>query len=153
MPNNTKQLKTIIDDVLRPLGFTNKRSAWYRHRQDTILIVDLQKSDFGGQYYVNLSVVLRGLNADDYPREEFGHVRKRLDRIIEQREYANVAFDLEDTSITSSERQLRISQLIARGAEWLEGLSMVEVLTRELRSNESLQRHTTLQARGFLGLE
>lgn len=149
---NTKDLETVIDGVLKPRGFLKRRSAWYRHHAEVISVLDLQKSRFGGQYYVNLAVALHGLNPGEYPPEERCHIRVRLEEIA-NREDVLQTFDLENRSLKSAERTQQICMLIETGADWLEKLTTVESVADQIRSDESLQNRSTLQLRRFLNLE
>ena len=150
---NTKKLRAVIDAVLTSYGFTKRRSAWYRYYPETIVVLDLQKSDYGGQYYVNLAVTLRALNPEDYPPEHKCHIRMRLERIVDDAAKVSAVFNLEDSSIGAEERLQHIREMIKAGAEWLQRLSTVEAIVHELRSNESVRNRTILPARRFLKID
>lgn len=53
------------------------------HRQspDVIQVIDLQRSNYGRPYYVNLGIALKALGAKNVPREEQCHIRVRLDSV------------------------------------------------------------------------
>ncbi|MEI7728028.1 MAG: DUF4304 domain-containing protein [Verrucomicrobiota bacterium] len=152
MITNQKKLEEIIDGVLKPFGFIKRRSAWYRHYPETVLVLDLQKSDYGGQYYVNLAVSIRELNRQEYPREEHCHINIRLDRVAGDRETVHKVFDLENRTLTDDERRQHILEIIGKGSQWLEALSTLRTITWQLSKNESLRNRTTIQARRFLNI-
>lgn len=147
---NAKELEAIIDSVLKPFGFIKRGFSWYRHHPETISVLNLQNSDYGGQYYVNLAVALRGLNPGEYPHEERCHIRVRLDRVIDDPETVRKALNLEDRSITNNQRRLYIHDGITRGSQWLEELSTTAAIARKLSSDESLRNRATVQIREFL---
>ena len=153
MMMNTKVLSGWIDDVLKKRAFSKRRYTWYRHHPETILVLDLQKSDYSGQYYVNLAVALRGLNPEEFPSEERCHIRIRLDKVIDDQKTVLTVFDLENRALTDNERCQQIREMIGRGSQWLEELATPEAIARRLSSNESLRNRTTVQARRFLNIK
>ena len=74
-------LERLLDDVLVPTGFRRRKLHWYRSNDDTIQIVNLQKSDWGGQYYINLGIFFRTLSPATAPKEYQAHARVRLDAL------------------------------------------------------------------------
>jgi len=134
-------------------GFSKRRCTWYRRHPDTILVLDLQKSEYGGQYYINLAVALRALNPDEYPRENKCDIRLRLDDVVDDTERMRGAFDLEDRSITADERAQYVRKFLEQGAKWLQRQTTLETIGEELRSNASARNRTMLQARRFLKID
>ena len=78
-------------------------------------------------------------------------MRMRLDRVVKGGERVAKILDLEDDSLTKSERREQIRELVEGGAGWLESLNSVEAIKQQLRSNEGLRNRTTLQLQRFLG--
>ncbi|KSV75941.1 hypothetical protein N185_15965 [Sinorhizobium sp. GW3] len=81
---NINPLKRTLDELLKDYGFKPKGNSWYFRAEETISIVNLQKSQYGDQYYVNFAVVFRALMGDEFPKERHGHIRFRLDDVISQ---------------------------------------------------------------------
>ena len=156
MITNAKDLHAVIDEVLRTRAYVKRRCAWYRHCPETILVIDLQKDAFGGQYYINLAAALRDLKPGEYPPEERCHVRIRLESMVRDGahfEKVKRAFNLEDSSPDLIKRTQLISELIKSGADFLGKLSSVRAVTNEIRSDERIRSRSTLQVRRFLKLE
>ena len=63
------------------LGFSAKGSMAHRQSPEVIQVIDLQRSNYGRLYYVNLGIALKSLGATNVPREEQCHIRVRLDSI------------------------------------------------------------------------
>jgi hypothetical protein len=147
---NARELEAAIDCVLKPRGFVKRGSSWFRAYHEAIVVIDLQKSEYGGQYYTNLGVSLRSLNADSFPREEQCHVRVRLERVLAAPVSITEALNLEDASLTDLTRRKLIQRDITKAVDWLEQLSTIEALSRRLSSDESLRNRSTLEVRRFL---
>ena len=63
-------------------GFSKNIGSWYRITDDVITVVELQKSQYGLQYYVNIALWLRPLGEASTPKEQVCHVRTRLSRLV-----------------------------------------------------------------------
>ncbi|MBV7519968.1 DUF4304 domain-containing protein [Ensifer sp. ENS12] len=61
-----------VSSLLKPLGFRRKSSSWYLENDETVLIVNVQRSQFGPQYYLNFSVVIRAISTVPQPKEYHG---------------------------------------------------------------------------------
>lgn len=70
--------KKALGGVLKSGGFTNKGQSWYLDGRDSIVVLNLQKSDFDEKYYVNLGVWLKSLDAVPFPSENKCHIQARL---------------------------------------------------------------------------
>jgi hypothetical protein len=67
-------------------GFSKKAGAWYRTGEDVVTVVELQKSQYGKQYYVNVALWILSLGEAKTPKERRCHVRTRLSRLVGDRE-------------------------------------------------------------------
>lgn len=47
-------IKLIIKDLMKSAGFRCKNNTWFRQRNDLIQALNIQKSAWGDQYYINL---------------------------------------------------------------------------------------------------
>lgn len=112
-------IKLGVDEALKDVQFQRRASTWYLNLAETILVVDIQKSSFGAQYYVNLGVLVKGL-AEDHgsklpPREHQCHIRTRIEALKpEEEEQLRRLLNLEDASIGADERQRGIAAAIRR---------------------------------------
>lgn len=59
-----KDLMKLFDNVLKPYGFKKKGNYWRLEGDELIKIVNLQKSQWGNQYYINYGFDFKGLNYD-----------------------------------------------------------------------------------------
>ena len=90
-------VQTTFDEFGRASGFVKKSGSWYRRSAETIVVLNLQKSQYGPQYYVNAALWLLPLGEEQFPKEHKCHVRTRLDNLVPRDRERRVAelFDLE----------------------------------------------------------
>jgi hypothetical protein len=137
---NTRELANTLDQILAPAGFRRRNDTWYKTNEDTITLVDLQKSQWGGQYYVNLGVYLRVLGRTTSPPEHLAHIRARLGSIAgDDASAIEEALDLERSSISAEQRASTI-------AKFLRTLALPYLAERS-----ALPRLRRLHAEGRLG--
>jgi hypothetical protein len=67
--------------VAAGLRFSARGSVAHRQSPDVIQVLDLQRSNYGRLYYINLGIALKSLGARNVPREEQCHIRVRLDSV------------------------------------------------------------------------
>lgn len=111
------QPKILSDAFGKPLkdaGFKKKRAdTWYFTSEDAISVLNLQKSDYGAKYYVNVAVWLKALGDAEAPAEHHCHIRLRWKELIpEDEEELAALLDLESRSISDGERIGRIQHLL-----------------------------------------
>ena len=155
MSDNIKTLRSTIGNVLEQHGFQvgpqKERIAWYRSHPDTVLVFDLQKSDYGGQYFGNLGVCLKSIYPSEFPREELCHLRLRLDRLVPDRERVLSLLDLEEQSVQGEARARLLADLITNVAvPWFDKFRTAESLTQELSKSELLMNRSTIQLKRAL---
>ena len=117
-------LKLGISEALKTEGFSRNGDTWVCDDSEAILLVHLQKSNFGKQYYLGLGIYMKrlgGHNVVETPLKEHQcHVRIRIDSLAGARKEWNPILDLDDTTLARGERQSRVDALIRRFAlPWL----------------------------------
>src|SRR5262245_50495126 len=106
-------IKKPFEESLKNAGFTKKSGSWYHDKSDAILVANLQKSNYGDQYYVNLAIWLKALGDAQYPKEHKCHIGLRLDSLASSEEIT--CFDGE-SSIAAAERVSLIKLLVENKA-------------------------------------
>jgi hypothetical protein len=76
-----KLLEAGVHRALKPLGYTKRRSTWWRDRETVIPVVNLQKSQWSDDWYLNLGVYHKALGPDITPNEHGCHIRTRAEAI------------------------------------------------------------------------
>ena len=116
-------------------GFIKKGDSWYFNEAETILVANLQKSNFGKQYYVNLAVYVKQFGEERFPKEHKCHIRIRLDAVVT--DGTENIFNAEDTSVFEEERQNAVAQLMqSKAIPFLRRLATVEGIRQMVRQGE-----------------
>jgi hypothetical protein len=104
-------LKDALANPLKKLGFSKKSNSWYWANEEVILVVNLQKSRYGEQYFVNCGIALKSLGADGFPKEHLCDIRFRLSSVVpkEKREECDAVFDLEKVVLNDQERKAAVA--------------------------------------------
>jgi hypothetical protein len=71
-----------LDAFASQHGFTKHSRSWYRQTADVLKVLNLQKSQYGPSYYLNVALWLPELGDTRYPPENHCHVRTRLNSIF-----------------------------------------------------------------------
>lgn len=111
---NKKLITQTIDSALSAYDFKKKSDNWFCHKDETVLLVNLQKSNYGGQFYLNCGVLIKALSNVEFPKEENCHIRFRLhhDDIGSPESQSEFLLDLENESITDDRRVIELTNLI-----------------------------------------
>ena len=72
------QIQVVIDEWLKGAGFQKHNGAWYRRTDEVVTVIDLQKSQYGPQYYLNIGLWFRAIEDLQFPRPVGCHVVNRL---------------------------------------------------------------------------
>lgn len=75
-----KTFKQTIANLFEKSSFVKKGQSWYLDGEDTIIVVKLQKSNWGEEYYINIGIRLKALGTVNFPQESQCHFSHRLER-------------------------------------------------------------------------
>ena len=147
-------IKDTFVSIMNRNGFHKKSDTWYRRTDDAILVVNLQKSDYGYQYYINLAVWLKALGENAFPKEHHCHIRLRavhLDR-NHQRHWEHEVLNLENTSMSDVERAQQIQTLLEDIAiPFLLSCGSLDRIRKLYREGQFKGAAVRVQAQEFLG--
>jgi hypothetical protein len=77
---SAENYKRAIGPLLKALGFTKSSSTWRRDQGESIAVLNIQKSSWGGgTFYVNIGVYFHALGSESAPTENRCHVQTRLE--------------------------------------------------------------------------
>lgn len=76
------KLKNVFGEALRDAGFIKKSGSWYRSGSDAIVVLNLQQSDHGNYYYLNVDVSLKALSTELFPKGNHCHIQMRADGLV-----------------------------------------------------------------------
>jgi hypothetical protein len=105
-------LQTTFDERATGGGFMKRSGSWYRRQEDTIAVLQLQKSQYGDQYFVNVALWLLSLADAEHPKEQTCHLRSRLSRLLPDEETKlSALLDLE-SSMPDDDRSAGLGEIL-----------------------------------------
>lgn len=135
-----KGLEAAFGGSLVAAGFKKKGSAWYRQAEDALQIVDLQRSSYGPQFFVNLCCVPSGMAVEGMPtpKEHKCPVRIRLTAAF-PKDHADIesVFDLDSHAFSDEVRAERLRELASH--------SVLSFMTH-MRSSSALREAISIGA-------
>ncbi len=88
-----------LDTLLKKAGFTRRSLSWYLEGKDTIVVVNLQRSDWSKFYYINIGIWLKALGDEQFPKHQRCHLDWRVERLFpDERELIISGCDLEKSN-------------------------------------------------------
>lgn len=151
-----KTLEVLFTSILAPHGFRKKGGAWYRESRGVLQGVDLQKSSYGEQFFVNLFFVPEGIAVEGMPtpKEHKCPIRIRLTSAMpERRKDIEELFDLEQPNLSESQRISGIQKVISRMLiDFLDPLQSNGGLKLAIEENTFKLGAVNLVARKHLGV-
>jgi hypothetical protein len=97
---NTAEIETAITQELKTIGFKKKGTSWYLNSDESVCLFNLQKSNFGDQYYLNIGILIKQLSNESFPKENHCHIRGRLSQICSNTKQLEDDLNFEDKSIS-----------------------------------------------------
>jgi len=88
-------VQAAVDAFAKRAGMAKKSGTWYLPRDETILVLNLQKSNYATRYYLNVGIWLRPVDPADFPKEPACHIRTRLSRLAPDATHADRLLDVE----------------------------------------------------------
>jgi len=76
-----RELKAALGEVVESAGFRSRSGAWYRAVPVGLHVLDLQKSEWGNQYYVNLGIYASALGRSRSPKIHQCHFYTRAESL------------------------------------------------------------------------
>lgn len=128
---------------LKALGFKKKARTWTRETQEAFQLVNLQKSQFGEQVYVNVAVYLKALGEETSPPEHRCHIRARLERIAPE----NLFDDIRTLNASLPPPPALLAALHDHAVPWLELVSSRTGIEVFLRSPAAKHCFISIKAR------
>jgi hypothetical protein len=133
---NEKQLSSWISEALEGHGFTRGKHGWYHRGRDCLVMLSLDESPYGGQYYITLAASPFALVDAAEPHEHKLHVRVRLESLVADPTRTSSGLDLENVTMSADERRQIIQESLRSQA-----LPLLRSLTSLKGMAEALSGH------------
>ncbi|RWC58985.1 MAG: DUF4304 domain-containing protein [Mesorhizobium sp.] len=156
MSMDKKELTYLLNDELSRYGFRKKSTTWYRDLQESLQVVDLQKSNFSNLFYANICCVPGGMSVDGLPtpKENKCPIRIRLDSAFPKNKIEiQKALDLDSKEITDDDRATMISIFLRELIlPFLENLKDLKNIKHSIESGLLDNGMVYVSAKKFLGI-
>ena len=109
---NSKEFKKLFGEIAKSNGFESAFGGWIKDSIDCIVVLDLQKSNYGDYYEMNLKVYIQGVFGISYTRNK-DLVKKDTGDIFRRQpaEY-KALFDF-DESMVDDKRKEKLEELFS----------------------------------------
>jgi hypothetical protein len=128
----SEPIRALFDKTLRERGFKKAAGSWYSDRPETVLVTNLQKSQYGYSFYINLGIWLKAIGESATPKEHHCHVRIRLESIAG--EGLSKALDMENSAVVEEGRKMIIvTGIVDVAIPWLDACNSLDGIRRMLQ--------------------
>lgn len=107
---DNKEFKNIFDEVAKRNNFEKAFGGWFIESTECIVILDLQKSNFGDFYELNIKIFVQGMFGNTYAKGKELVKKHTGDIFIRQPNNYKDVFDF-DTSMDDGLRKQRLEEL------------------------------------------
>jgi hypothetical protein len=151
---DNKLLQRALAPSFKECGFLKRGSTWRRASPHAIVVFNIQGSQWGRQFYLNLGAYFRHLGPELAPPEYRCHVRVRLSTLVPDPGLLGKLLNF-DEGIPAADRS---AQLVAAVSEfampWLHAMSACDTARSYLGNHGALARSMRIarDARDLLGV-
>lgn len=149
-----KWIKSVIDSITSSVNFRRKGDTWYSESNDFHILINLQKSNWGKQFYLNLGVSIKGKPDGSLPQEKDCNLRVRLSELFLDQKYFDQIMDFENDQISITIRKETIENAIANIAiPFLESINTISSMKERVSSGVIKLYWIDLDLKKILGIE
>jgi hypothetical protein len=133
---DSQQFKKLFSGVAVAHGFVRDHGGWFRESPECVVVLDLQKSNFGNNYHLNIKIFVQGLFNSRYSRSKQMVKRLTGDAFLRPPGQFRPALDL-DEPMKPNERVRAIDDLFNEfvtpiSTEALTRAGLISLAEREL---------------------
>jgi len=151
---SAKRVEAEFNAILKPLGFNKRARHWVRETAQCFTLVNLQKSQWGDKFYVNLGAFVRQLDPQvTAPLEHHCHYRIRLTELVPDAAALERGLDLENEVAEEERFEVISSALRDYGVPWLKSVETLEGMRERLAAGSDKGAAVHLSLRTLLGVE
>jgi len=111
-------VQATVDRVAKDAGMVKRSGSWYARGDETILVLNLQKSNYSASYYLNVAVWLLAVESADFPKENKCHIRTRMTQLVDDPGYLDRLLDVEWVTANDHGPEL-LKQLLDERICWI----------------------------------
>lgn len=149
---NARALETAFTEKLKTVGFKKKARTWRKDFSKLSWIINLQKSAWGEQFYLNVNVDFRSLDTGGFSAR--GDLQNRAEQLISPERKEKLAQFLDcENHIPAADRLVFMSYVAEDLLAFLGHFQDEATVLEAVRSRQTLGLHAArgaLQAAGML---
>jgi Domain of unknown function (DUF4304) len=132
--NDAKQaLSTALKQLMRDHDYTKKALTWHKAGAETIRVLNVQQSQWGLQFYINLAIYIRALGSEMLPAESHCHIRMRFNHIVPDASMLEPLLDFESVQNSAISRAEQVAAFVGHyGLPWLEAWADIHYVKAQL---------------------
>lgn len=81
--NSLNVVQSTVDAFAKALGGRRKAGSWYLPGTDAVVVLNLQKSNYGPRYYINFGLWFLGVGPANDPKVTHCHLQTRVERLVD----------------------------------------------------------------------
>lgn len=110
-------IQLAFDDFGRARGGRKKAGSWYLATPESVIVLNLQKSNYSPRYYINFGLWFLGIGPASDPRPTHCHLQARLESLVSEddRPRLETLLDLDESMRDESRHDALLSAL----EDWL----------------------------------
>ena len=112
MKETRKFIDKILTSFLKNFGFTKKGSVWALRKREFLLTIDLQRSQWSDQYYVNVGIQFENLD-EKLPKTFRGDITYRIVQTVDGKTKGDFILEAEISLIQDLIKQQVIEPFMA----------------------------------------
>jgi len=134
---DTKEFKSLFGCIAQKYGFEFAFGAWFKESSECIFVLELQKSNYGNYYELNIKTFIQNVFGNHYIKNK-DLAKKYMGNIFNRQpgEYHDV-FDLEHT-MSDSERKAMLESLFANFIDGFSKKALTLTGIRELEKSKQI---------------
>jgi hypothetical protein len=107
-----RRLAQAIAPVMKQAGFKKKGQSWRFATLETIAVLNLQKSQWGPDYYINLGVLIRALDPHPQPDVFSCPLHIRVESLLPELATARELFDFSNSKYETDQGYLEMAEVV-----------------------------------------
>ncbi|MDR1682139.1 MAG: DUF4304 domain-containing protein [Candidatus Symbiothrix sp.] len=134
---DSKEFKNIFDTVAKANDFEKAFGGWFKESSECIIVLDLQKSNFGDYYELNIKIFVQGIFGNKYVKSK-DLVKKHTGDIFTRQpnDYKDV-LDF-DTSMDDEKRKEKLESLFSEFVVPFANKALSRIGLKELAEQEKI---------------
>lgn len=149
-----KKLAQAIAPVMKQAGFKKRGQSWRFDTPETIVVLNLQKSQWGPGYFINLGVLIRALNPHSQPDVFSCPIQTRLKNLLPKLDAARELFDFSNSKYDTDEGYKEMAEVVRTYAlPLLKQCGSLDGIRDAIRASPRLGMQAWRTAVDFLGIE